>query len=167
MTTSIRRQLTLFLSQDNAEIIEKVRQKFNPKQFELIKAHITLCREDELENIDQILQNLIALNEQKITIQFEKLTRFDDGKGVYLLSEDTENFNKLRQKILTNVINEPKKQIPHITLMHPRNATCNDEIFEQISKQKFPLNFTFNEISLIEQKNEGKWEILKSFVLTK
>jgi hypothetical protein len=161
----IRRQLTLFLQQNSSEIVEKIRQKFNPKQFELIKAHVTLCREDEIQNLDQILINLASLKEKQITIRFEKLARFDNGKGAYLESDDTQQYDKLRQQILKTIIDVPKKQILHITLMHPRNSACNDKIFEEISNEKFPLYFTFNKISLIEQENGGKWKLLKNFSL--
>ena len=107
------------------------------------------------------------MKEKAITIRFEKPTRFDNGKGVYLKSDDTQEYDKLRQQILKTIIDEPRKQIPHITLMHPRNSTCNDKIFEQISNEKFSLNYTFNEISLIEQENGGKWKLLKNFSLIK
>jgi 2'-5' RNA ligase len=167
MTTIVRRQLTLFLQKDKSEIVEKVRRKFNPTHFELIRAHVTLCREDEIENLDQVLINLTSLNEKAITIQFEKPTRFENGQGVYLKSEDIEQYSKLRRKILKTIIDEPRKQIPHITLIHPRSSTCNYEIFQQICNEDFPSNFTFNEISLIEQKDGANWEVLKNFKLIK
>ena len=53
----VRRQLTLFLTEQN-QIIEEIRATYNPKQFELIKAHVTLCREDEIEdNLEEIIRN--------------------------------------------------------------------------------------------------------------
>lgn len=165
MTTRSRLQLTLFLPKESSQTIEKIRQKFNPKQFELINAHVTLCREDEIENLDQALTNLNSLKEQAITIQFGKPARFENGKGVHLKSDNTQEYNKLRQEILKGIIPEPGKQLPHITLMHPKNSTCNDEIFEHINKEDFPSSFTFNEISLIEQRDGGKWKVIRSFSL--
>ena len=41
-----RIQLTLFIEENEAETIEQIRKEFNPEQYELIKAHVTLCRED-------------------------------------------------------------------------------------------------------------------------
>jgi len=162
---NIRKQLTLFL-QDNYETIEKIRQKFNPKQYELIKAHVTLCREDEIENLEQVLNNLSSLNEQKITIRFEKPTRFDNGKGVFLKAHsDLKEFESLRRKILQGTTNQPREQMPHITLMHPRNSTCNNEIFDQINQEIFPSIITFNKISLIEKRNDSGWKVLKNFSL--
>jgi hypothetical protein len=57
VTYNIRRQLTLFVEQKDAEIIERVRQEFNPIQFNLIKSHVTLCREDEIQNLEQVISN--------------------------------------------------------------------------------------------------------------
>ena len=48
----MRRQLTLFVKKEDAETIEQIRQAFNPRQFELIKSHVTLCREDEIQNLE-------------------------------------------------------------------------------------------------------------------
>jgi len=56
-----------------------------------------------------------------------------------------------------------KEQVPHITIMHPRNSICNDEIFEQIKKQEFPTELEFKKISLIEQRSGEKWNVTKEF----
>ena len=45
----------------------------------------------------------------------------------------------------------------------PRNSEYSDEIFEEIKKIHFPNEISFNKISLIEQKGDRKWEILKNF----
>jgi hypothetical protein len=56
-----------------------------------------------------------------------------------------------------------KEQFLHITLIHPRNSTCTDAIFEQIKELKFPTVLEFGKISLIEQRNGGKWNVLQEF----
>ena len=43
-----RRQLTLFVEPPENLIIEEIRRRYNPIQFELINCHVTLCREDEI-----------------------------------------------------------------------------------------------------------------------
>jgi 2'-5' RNA ligase len=163
---SKRKQLTLFLQTSETALIERIRQQFNPKQFELIKAHVTLCREDEIENLDAVLANLASLKMQPITIYFDKPERFDNGKGVYLSAKNYDSFNKLRECVLKGIIDIPRNQTPHITLMHPRNSTCTDYVFEQIVKEDISLEYSFNEISLIEQINAGKWQTINQFSLT-
>lgn len=168
MTSTIRRQLTLFPEPADVLIIEQIRQEFNPIQFELIKAHVTLCREDEIENLEQVLSNLLLLarTQQKIYIEFGKVARFDNGKGLFLpATNDNKQFENLRKQVLTGLIDNPGKQEAHITLMHPRNSTCTDHIFELVEKINLPAKLEFKQISLIEQENGGQWKILKNFEL--
>jgi 2'-5' RNA ligase superfamily len=164
--TKTRTQLTLFINEKDAKIIEEIRQKFNPKQYALIKSHVTLCREDELENMVQILHNLTNLNQESVTIQFGNIIRFSDKKGVLIPAlKNNKSFQDLRKNILKGIIENPRIQEPHITLMHPRNATCTDEIFAEIKKYDLPNILNFTKISLIEQEIGRKWRILKEYEL--
>jgi hypothetical protein len=74
-----RIQLTLFVDKKASGAIEKIRQTFNPLQYELIKSHVTLCREDELASLEKVITNLEKLNHDTITIHFGKAVRFADG----------------------------------------------------------------------------------------
>ena len=162
----MRRQLTLFVQRNDAKHIEDIRCKYNPQQSEIIDSHVTLCREDEIENMDQILHNLTQLEQKAITINFGQVIRFDNGKGVYIKSiSDNYEFHQLRRKILKGVNHNPRRQEPHITLMHPRNSTCTDNIFEQILKIEIPNELTFTKISLIEQEGNNVWKIIKEIKL--
>lgn len=161
-----RIQLTLFIDGNETDEIERIRKTYNPEQYNLIKAHVTLCREDELEQIEKVLQNLKTLDHAGITIDFENPIRFSNGKGVLLPVFGTNKlFQELRNKILRGIIENPRVHEPHITLLHPRNAACTDEIFQQIEKSRFPKKIAFKKISLIEQEQGMKWEIIKEFEL--
>ena len=163
-----RLQLTLFIEENEAQSIEIIRRKFNPLQYDLIKAHVTLCREDELENIDAIMLNLEKLNKAHVNIDFGDVVRFSEGNGVLIPAlDDNESFQKLRAAILEGIIEQPRKHAPHITLMHPRNSTCTDSIFEQIIKVELPKKLTFKKISVIEQELGKEWQILSVFELKK
>ena len=161
-----RTQITLFVEENDAKAIEQVRKKFNPEQYELIKAHVTLCREDELEQIEKVMLNLTNLDAGYVMIDFGKPVRFSDGKGVLIPAVgDNEQLQRLREKILKGVTENPRKHEPHITLMHPRNSTCTDEIFSQIEKMEFSQRIEFKKISLIEQEIGKKWNVLAEFKL--
>lgn len=156
-----RRQLTLFITEPN-DSIEKVRAEFNPVQFNLISAHITLCREDEIEKFEDVeerIKSIILKN--PIRVEFKDVERFANGKGVLIPSmENSIEFSEFRKCVLGQKANE---QLPHITLMHPRNSTCTDEIFEQIKGCEFPAELEFRKIHLIEQRDGGKWNVLQEF----
>jgi hypothetical protein len=161
-----RIQLTLFIDEDKSEAIENIRKKFNPLQFDLIKSHVTLCREDELKPIEQVIQNLEMLSHGCISIAFGPVTKFSDNKGVLIPSTgENDAFQQLRKLILKGVITNPRRHEPHITLLHPRNSTCSDSLFQQIEKIKLPDRIAFKMISLIAQEGESKWNILEEYAL--
>lgn len=162
-----RKQLTLFVNEPNGNI-EKIRSQFNPKQYHLIPAHVTLCREDEIEPIEITMERINSISIKKpIRIEFEKVERFAEGKGVYIsaFSNYTE-FKELRKLVLGQT-KLKKEQVPHITLMHPRNSNCTNEIFEKICKFNLPTRLEFRKISLIEQHNGGIWNVLQEFEIVK
>ncbi|WP_276502069.1 2'-5' RNA ligase family protein [Terrimonas pollutisoli] len=162
----IRRQLTLFVNETEAVTIETIRSQYNPIQRELIDCHVTLCREDELLDMDQVLKNLLTLKEKAITIYFGPVTRFDNGRGVLLpATNDNKEFHHLRKQVLKGLNDNPRPQQPHITLMHPRNSTCTDEIFAAISEIKLPVQLHFTTLSLIEQVDGGRWKTLQVVAL--
>ena len=166
MANTIRRQLTLFVSNDDAATIEAIRSKYNLKQRKLIDCHVTLCREDEIENIDAVLDNLANLNEKPLIIYFGRVTRFNDRKGVLIpATNENEAFHELRKQVLKGLNDNPGRQEPHITLMHPRNSTCTQKNFEEIEQLNLPSQLHFKSISLIEQVDGGQWKILKTFKL--
>lgn len=166
MKPIIRRQLTLFINKESSYEIEAIRKQFNPIQQELIDSHVTLCREDEIEDLNALLNNLDQLNVTEITINFGQAERFDNGAGVLLPSfGDNNEFHLLRSKVLEGLCVPIRRHEPHITLMHPRNSNCTNEIFSIIRNVHLPAQLTFDTISLIEQVNGGKWQILKSYKL--
>jgi hypothetical protein len=79
-----RIQLTLFIPENDAVQIETIRQVFNPAQHALIKSHVTLCREEELEHLGKVIENLEQLEHKAVTIDFGDAVRFADGAGVLL-----------------------------------------------------------------------------------
>lgn len=163
-----RRQLTLFLSEIDSSEIEKCREKYNLEQFKLIKAHITLCREDEIEQLEKIKANLNKICFKSFDLEFGKPILFSENKGVLIpVVRNEVVFQNLRVEILNGIIKLPRSQKPHITLMHPRNSTCNNEIFETIVNLKLPTKLRFSKISLIEQTFGRSWEILEEYKLNK
>lgn len=161
-----RIQLTLFVDPHDAVIIEQVRRTFNPVQYALIRSHVTLCREDELVHPGAVLKQLESLTLNSITIHFGPVTRFADGKGVMLpVGNNNAPFHALREIILADSPGKPRLHQPHLTLMHPRNATCTNSIFEQIKKYHLPARLTFRSICLIQQTGGVPWKILREYPL--
>ena len=79
-----RIQLTLFVEEKDSAAIEQVRSTFNATQYDLIKSHVTLCRENELTELEKVIQNLLTLDQDTIKINFGAAIRFSDGKGLLM-----------------------------------------------------------------------------------
>lgn len=167
MSSALRNQLTLFTNPAESQAIEDIRKTFNSLQYQLIQSHITLCREHELNQyLPEILDRLRQLQFPVFRLKFSTPVRFANGKGVFIpISDPDGNFLKLRQTLLNGLPFLPEDQEPHLTLLHPRNATCTDSVFETILKMPLPEHLTFNSISLIEQENGNPWKCLSVFRL--
>lgn len=163
--SSGRMQLSLFVPAEQSTAIEQIRRQYNPIQYDLIPAHVTLCREDELTSFEAVLKNLEHLDFPAFSIPFNPPIRFDNGKGLLLPALDNSTFQELRKLVLKGVIDQPRIHAPHLTLMHPRNSTCTDLIYKEIQSIPLPESFCFTQISLIEQVNGDPWAIKKEWPL--
>ncbi len=161
-----RLQLTLFLH-GQAPVIEEIRVRYNPLQAQLIAAHVTLCREDELAQLELIKDNLSRLQlPWPLVIHFGPPQRFNQGKGVLLTAVgDLTDFAHLRRLVLAGTNSAPREHQAHLTLMHPRNSACTDEIFAQLLNYTFPSALTFSRVCLIIQTDQQPWKPLDEFSL--
>jgi hypothetical protein len=149
-----RRQASLYLT--NVPHIESLRRRFDPTQARLIPTHVTLCREDEVKDWDAFRARLQSLCPFEISLEFGDPVREDNF--VFLpVREGFNDFHAFRRALLTD---EPRIHIPHVTIIHPRNGTCTDQIFTEISESIPPLQFTFREVMLVEQEDGDVWKLI-------
>lgn len=155
-----RRQASLYLY--DVPVVEDLRRRFNPAQAALIPSHITLCREDEVS--DWIAFENQVRSRLSIAVALEFGAPVRDRDLVYLPAVgSTQTFDQLRRDLLELDGTPPRRQLPHITIIHPRNGSCTDEIYDQIVFSIAPFTAIFHEISLIEQHDGGAWNCLASF----
>jgi 2'-5' RNA ligase len=155
-----RRQASMYLHQANE--IEELRLRFNPIQARLIPAHVTLCREDEIADWQQLAERINRVMPIRVTIGFGCPVR--EGNLVMLPAvSGVEQFDQLREELIADGSKKPRKQSPHITIIHPRNGTCTDVAFAEISNRLQPFEWTFQSINLIEQTDGGPWKTLAKF----
>ncbi len=155
-----RRQASLFLS--GFPEIEEFRHRFNPAQAALIPAHVTLCREDEVEDWSALQDRIRAVGPIDITIEFGIPIRQEHF--VYLpVVESTVRFENLRLALLGTPTQSPRLHLPHLTIIHPRNGVCTDAIFQELLRHFVPFSASFCEISLIEQRDGGPWSRFACF----
>lgn len=154
-----RRQATLFLR--GRFPIDDIRARFNPEQSRLIAGHVTLCREDEVHDWDSLAAKLRSTPPDPVTLGFGSPVR--EGNMLFLPSSGSvAEFDDLRAYLLDPPV---RKHEPHITLIHPRNGKCTDEVLELATSLVKPFSHTFGEISFIEQAEGKVWKIIESFAL--
>ncbi len=143
MMSKIRKQLSMFAAGDSVIGIEEAREIVDPIQFGLIAAHITLCRESELENLKRIKARLLNIDLPTLKVRFGRPKRFA-GHGLMMeCLEGEEDFRQIREYILES--KHISRQIPHIKLAQPRNpeakgnSVANLNRLPKIIELEFPL----------------------------
>ncbi|MES2038990.1 MAG: 2'-5' RNA ligase family protein [Pseudomonadota bacterium] len=161
---TIRQQLSMFVPPQSATDLERVRHIVDPIQSNLIPAHITLCREDELTDFSTIRDRLKNLQMPAITLNFGPAQVFyEHGLILHCISGE-EVFLQLREYVLGT--NEIRKQYPHLTLAHPRNPKDTGNSLALAASLSHPLKISFTDIHLIEQEGSAPWRVLQSFPLS-
>ncbi len=167
MQNSVTRiQLSLYVPEDVRAPIEAVRALLDPVQAGLIPAHVTLCREDELLDLDadSIREKLAAAQATSFTLTFGAPERFHEH-GVLLpcVAGDAE-FQALRRWLLGAAYG--KRQVPHMTLAHPRNPKAHTNTVDNARMLPNGLSVTFMTVSRIQQFGSAQWQLLEQYKLS-
>jgi 2'-5' RNA ligase superfamily len=160
-----RDQLTLFVPPSDSTALDAVRQVLDPIQAELIKAHVTLCREDELAGATSasIRARLGDSEVTQVTLRFGAPERFNDH-GILLPCIDGElEFQALRQVVLGKA--QVRRQIPHITLAHPRNPRASANTLENALSLGSGRTLIFDVITRIRQRGSSSWQSIEEYPL--
>jgi hypothetical protein len=180
VTRTIRRQLSVFAPEPMRTALDALRATLDPVQHRLIPAHVTLCREDELEvltpdaNADAVAAAVaLRLTEppasRALTLVFGTAESFDEH-GILLPCVDGESaFHALRAEILTPAIAPDALRRPaaHLTLAHPRNPRAPGNSLAVAQRTVSPLRLTFGEVHLIERVGSAPWTVQATFALTR
>ena len=158
-----RLQLTLFVPESISGMIESVRRVVDPVQHRLIPAHVTLCREDELETFAGWRERLESLKPGEIALCL-RFGRAEPSSGHGLLLpciEGIDRFRKLRRSILgSDAIRDSQ---PHLTLAHPRNPKSAANSIELTLQLPETFEIEFPAIRLIEQVDSSPWRTIEVF----
>lgn len=155
-----RRQLSLYVPAEAARELEAVRRVVDPVQHRLIPAHLTLCREDELEGLPPLGPRLAALGLGPLTLRFGAPQAFS-GHGLLLpCVGGAPAFRRLREAVLGS--SQVRDQAPHLTLAHPRNPRAPGNSLLAAAGLPEVLTLTFPVLSLIEQEGQAPWRVLET-----
>jgi 2'-5' RNA ligase superfamily len=155
-----RIQLSLYVPSSSAVILEEARRLLDPIQANLIAAHVTLCREDELNDFEiATLGSIIdASSAGPITLKFGGPEVFQ-GHGVLLPCIDgDEEFHELRCRLLGS--RTVRRHAPHITIAHPRNPRSAQNEPPNLSALQTDLVIRFAEVRYILQEAAMPWQVI-------
>jgi hypothetical protein len=163
VASSVRRQLSLYVPAASAAEIEAVRALVDPLQQRLIPAHVTLCREDELGELDAIRERLAGGAMHALQLAFAAPQRFSTHGVLLPCIAGLEPFRLLRQALLQSTA--LGEHSPHITLAHPRNPPCDGDSLAIAGTLPGRLTIVFTAVRLIEQAGGAAWRELERFEL--
>ena len=155
-----RRQISLILPEAQRSLVEPIRQKFDPIQHALIPAHVTLCRDDELPDLQQLMQRLERLEPFLITMEFGQPQELPDGCVLLRPTTGIEQFQALRLLILGTTA---RAYWAHLTLLHPRNASGIPLNLAEVGRELAGLVVTFNTVTLVEQYGCEPWQVKNAY----
>ena len=157
----VRNQLSMFVRGPKQHEIEQIRQAVDPVQSALIPAHVTVCREDELQGVSVSMLRARLAAQVPITLTFGEAERFG-VHGIMLKCVDgAERHAQLRQRVLGQ---SARVAMPHITLAHPRNPMARGNSLDKVGLA-LPIMMEFDRIVLIHQDAANEpWHVLEEFL---
>jgi hypothetical protein len=129
------------------------------RQFGLIAAHVTLCREEELADLSEreLGRRLARAAPAPLTLVFGRPAR-SGGHGMLLPCTDgAEAFDALRRVVLDTTA--VRAHAPHMTLAHPRNPRAPEKVAATYAVLPTPLVVTFAAVAVIEQRAAQPWVV--------
>lgn len=162
-THGARRQLSLYASGEDAAPIERVRQRVDPVQFALIPAHVTLCREEDLLDVNETQIDERIAGARRFALGFGTPEPFSTHGLLLPCIEGEDAFQALRARVLGG--RSERHQSPHITLAHPRNPKAAGDSLQAASALGAGLRCRFDRLNLIEQIAGQAWQILRQWSL--
>ena len=156
-----RIQLSLFIPPPICEEIEAVRRLLDPVQAALIPAHVTLCREDELESLDAetLCSRLVSAKAGPITLRFGAPERFRSHGILMPCIAGEAEFEHLRRVLLAS--GTVRHHGAHITLAHPRNPRSQHNSMSIAYRLPGVLTVRFTAVQRIQQAGTEMWQVLE------
>ncbi len=161
--TGLRRQLTLFVPNQESGPIETLRRRLDPVQHALIRAHVTLCREHELADAAGFVEHLQRATPGALTLTFGPPERFAEHGVLLPCTGGAPAVEQVRRFVLGSPA--ARGVTPHISLAHPRNPRAPANGGGPLPKVAAGFAFTFTSVALIEQVASSPWRVVAAFPL--
>lgn len=159
-TGPVRDQLSLFVSGPDDDRLDTLRRLLDPIQAALIPAHVTLCREDEIDGLPDPLDR--AAGAAPVALRFGPPERFHEHGILLPCIAGQAEFDALRRRLLGR--NDVRHQAAHITLAHPRNPKAPGNRLP-LAELATGLTLTLTDLRWIRQAATLPWQTLVRYEL--
>lgn len=144
-----------------AAVLAAVRRVVDPVQSRLIPAHVTLCRDEDLDGVQPDDVRVAAAGMDGLTLAFGPAERAGEH-GILLPCVDGQaDFHALRARLLG--VAAPRERTAHLTLAHPRNPRAPGNDLLVARTLPVPLVATFTRVHWIEQAGDAPWQVRHTF----
>lgn len=159
---ALRRQLTLFVAEPERTPLEALRARADPVQHALIAAHVTLVRDEDVADWSVVRERFAALEPLPLELCFGPPACFEGGGVGLTACAATAAFHGLRARLLAGQPGALRVQVPHLTLLHPRNQARWGMTPAEVLVQPLPGRLTFEPVAWIEQSPGEPWRVRAS-----
>lgn len=158
-----RRQLSLFVAEPERTELDALRARADPVQHALIPAHVTLVRDEDVDNWARVHARLEALAPLRLVLELGPPCALEGGGAMLPVVGSTAGFDELRARLLAGQPGATRKQTPHLALLHPRNRARWGLSVAEVCAQRTPTRVVFERVVWIEQVAGEPWrEIARS-----
>lgn len=154
-----RRQVSLFVTEPERTELEALRERADPVQHALVPAHVTLVRDEDVDDWPAVRARLESLAPIRLVLALGPPRELDGGVALPVAGA-TAAFDQLRALLLEGQPGRNRRQTPHLTLLHPRNRAAWGLTLEVVCAYHPPAHVRFDHAVLIEQTPGEPWRVV-------
>ena len=164
----MRVQATLFLPPPVHQVVEEIRERWDPGMAQLVAAHVTLVHQvDEPSGFLQRLTRIAAATAPIELLLTHAACWGSPGGGIYMAVEDSlGGIAGLRHSLL---VTDPPGVVytPHVTLLHPRTVTPTRAraAWTLLHDLQVDQPVTIDEVALVQKRGQ-RCELVNQVRLT-
>jgi len=155
-----RRQLSLFVAEPEGAELDALRARADPVQHALIPAHVTLVRDEDVDDWAVVRARLEALGPLRLELRLGAPRAMEGGGALLPVVGATAGFDEVRARLLVGQRGAARAQTPHVTLLHPRNRERWGLSLAQVCAHRAPSCVAFDHVVMIEQAGGEPWRVV-------
>lgn len=167
-----RFQVTVFLPEPIASLVQHVRSRYDPVMAGRIGPHVTLVYEVPGPTVlaERLIAACAAAPRFRLRLSGPRCWGNEPERGIYLSAEDTDRgIEGLRRQVIRPPFTEPANVVyqPHVTLVHPRTVTDEDcrRAWSEIAYWEAPSGTVVIDSVAVMGESDSGWAKIETYRL--